>query len=780
MTTVVLKITVSSDGDIQPPEEMVTLREALEALDLGNYGKARQIAMRLQYQVGPGQLGGPAFVLGAAAAYEADTLWGKNKLTQHALAAQHLEESRDRGFPEDREGEGLFLLGRSLYRSNQVATSRSVLAHALKIESASIGPQQRLIILRMLAEAHLTERDSDLQEALKFSQEYLNTTNLSDEDRDDGLLRHARILFKLDNLESCRTHLDQLSADAHNRADAMVMRGRLLMRVAERLPQGEEQSEKTSPKAAELYQAAMSVFQKVQEHYSAGEAARSRAHYLTGLCLKRLGQPNEAITELRKVRNLSADSEEGVVAALAEGDLLLELGKDDVAIRRYRDAVTAIVATGTLNNPWVSLNEMRQRLLGVVGNYISANKFEQAVQMAELVSPIVRTSQSVQLKAEAQVEWAKALAAQSESAPRDEQQLLQSDARKHYREAGQIHARLARLRFASRDYPDDLWNSAESFRLGHDYANAIKIFDEYLKNESRRRIPAALVGLGESHLALGNYDKAIEALTTCIEDHPQDASVYRARILAAEAHTEKGEIDLAETFLQSNLSDRHLGPKSHEWQESLFALGKILHKGGRYSKAIPKLEEAVRRYPKSPHAMEARYLIAESYREAAQDPLRKFKEATIEANRQQYIAELRKLLTESESYYESVRQDLNLRPDTVTLTPLEAAILRNCYFALGAVYFTQGAHNDEYYERAIRAYSDATNLYQNSPEVLEALVQIAACHRRLNEPAEARGKLEQARVILNQLDSSLDFERTTNFTKQEWKKYLQDLIDISK
>ena len=764
----------------RPAKDVPTLEQALRALDSDNFGLARQLAMKLHYQAGPEQLGGPAFVLGATAAYEADTLWGKNKLSRHARAASHLEEARDRGFPKSREGEGLYLLGRSLYRSNQIPASQAVLSQALRLGKEAADQSNRLEILRMLAETYLLHADSGAQNALEFSREYLEHEDLSQDDKDEGLLRHARILFKLDRSADCRDYLGRLSPNAANLAKAMVIKGRLLMRESEKLAESEETDETTKARIDSLYTEAMSVFKNVQEHYSAGDVARSQAHYLTGVCLRMQGKQNEAITELRKVRVLNANSGEGIVAALTEADLLRELNQDDAAIRRYRDTVQAVITNGSLNNPWISLDDLRQNLLDAFGGYIAAEKFEHAVQMADLLSPLVRATQAIQLTGQAQVAWAQALDHQISTSLRTQEKEVQREARKHYREAGQIYARLARLRFATRDYPDDLWDSAESFRMGHDYSNAISMFDEYLKNESRKRISAAQVGLGESYLALSNLDKAIETLTTCVEDHPEAPSKYRARILAAEAHRERGDIEIAEAFLRSNLYDRHLGPKSQEWQASIFALGKLLHMAGRHQDAIKNLVEAVGRYPDSPQSMEAQYLIAESYRQAARQPLELLKKATIETSKRQHIDELKKLLAKSEEFYEAVRQDLNLRPDSVTLTTLESSILRNCYFALGAVYFDQGSLDEEYYDRAIRAYSDATNLYQHSPEVLEAFVQIAACHRRLDKPIQARQTLEQAKVVLKQLDPSLDFERTTNFTQQQWGPYLQELISFSK
>ena len=95
--------------------------------------------------------------------------------------------------------------------------------------------------------------------------------------------------------------------------------------------------------------------------------------------------------------------------------------------------------------------------------------------------------------------------------------------------------------------------------------------------------------------------------------------------------------------------------------------------------------------------------------------------------------------------------------------PTDAAILRNCYFGRADALFDL-----ERYDQAIEAYSAATNRYQHDPESLEAYVQIAACHRRLGRISEARGTIEQARVVLQRIRVDADFKGTTRLARQDW------------
>ena len=72
----------------------------------------------------------------------------------------------------------------------------------------------------------------------------------------------------------------------------------------------------------------------------------------------------------------------------------------------------------------------------------------------------------------------------------------------------------------------------------------------------------------------------------------------------------------------------------------------------------------------------------------------------------------------------------------------------------------------------LQAYSTATNRFQHEPESLEAYVQIANCHRRKDRHAEARGTLEQAKVVLSRIRPDADFTQTTRYDRKQWTELL--------
>jgi hypothetical protein len=82
------------------------------------------------------------------------------------------------------------------------------------------------------------------------------------------------------------------------------------------------------------------------------------------------------------------------------------------------------------------------------------------------------------------------------------------------------------------------------------------------------------------------------------------------------------------------------------------------------------------------------------------------------------------------------------------------------------------------YEDAIQAYASATNRFQHEPESLEAYVQIANCHGKLNRAADARRTLEQAKLILNRIRPDADFLATTRYDRREWADLLNWLTAL--
>jgi len=762
LSSVVLTwVLAAASRPVAPPP---TLEMAWAALDRGAYDEARQLARGLQQQgtlTGEEQAG-PAFVLGAAAAYQAIGMPGKNRVAQCLVAARYLEAARQQGFPPQREAEGLYLLGKSLYLSGHSAASRPILREALEV-----GSSQHAEIHGLLAGAYLYDANPKLDEALAENSLYLADAALSPA-RNNALLQRAQILLRQGKPDECSATLAKIFPQ--DDADVLTLRGQVLLGEAERLQHKPDATENDRRRAEQKYRQAIKTLQEAESRDTLAAQATRRATYLIGVCFLGLGDDRAALEQFERAVRLYAESPEAVAAALEEADLSRRLGHDREALAAYRRVLRAVADPEHFSNPWLSLDQLRARTLTAYQHYLSGQNFQAALQLAGMLQPLFSPTRTWELRAELYQTWGQAELAQAEQLPLSKAAPLREQGRQRLRQAGRAFSRLAELQIATRQYPDLLWSSAQAYLRGQDYRNAVVMLRRYQQHESRRRHAQVLVALGEALLSLGQADKALEALRECIELYPRDAATCRARLLAARAFVEKGEPQSAEGLLCENLNGQYLTPAGAEWRQSLFDLARLLHGQGRHEEALKRCGEAVQRYPDDPQSLEARYLTAECYRQLARTAQEKLDKEPAAARRGN-AAPVRDLLAKAVDQYRQLQELLLRQQKERELSPPETAMLRSCVFGQGSGLCTLGQ-----YEGAIQVYAAATRHYYSDPAVLEAYVQTAAAYRRLNKPAEARSTIEQAKVVLARLKAPDErFREVTNHGRSEWQALLDRL-----
>jgi tetratricopeptide (TPR) repeat protein len=420
-------------------------------------------------------------------------------------------------------------------------------------------------------------------------------------------------------------------------------------------------------------------------------------------------------------------------------------------------------------NDLLPLEELRRRIMAAVDNFVERGKYDRAVVLLDRFLPLFTLTQELALRGHTLRDWGERQVRDAQSDTKQDVAARRAGLRR-LREAGLAFERLATLRYATRYYPVDLWESAECYFRGQSYSSAARLLDRYLKSEPEDRNPQALLMLGQANLALGKIDQSIAALEECIELFPRDNATYQARIDCARAYLYQDHITEAERLLRYNLTESALKPVSPEWKDSLFALGRLMFDQERNEDAIGTLEEAVERYPNDRQTLQARYLIGEAYRRWAVEPLERLRTTRTASEREKNQQLVDERLTNALANFKDVQSRITLQMHNAQDDPMYSAMRRNCYMLEGAVLFDLGR-----YQQAIEAYQNVSSLYPNEPFVLETFLQIAHCWQRLSRPENARGAVEQARLTLDQLPTDADFLATTAFTRDEWRLLLTDM-----
>jgi tetratricopeptide (TPR) repeat protein len=742
----------------------VTLEMAFESLDTGNFAEARSRALKVRADLKyADQKPACLYILGAAAARQADDTWGDDRRGLYKLAVKYLREAEELGIPAARQSSALWLLGRSLAFSGQYEECRPVLEEALEA-----GAAEATQIHQLLAGAYRRGAEPDLERSLGHLSKYLKDPSLDANDRHAAKLLRAQILWQRGDAQECRKELDGIPPRTTVSSEATLLRGRILLRDARqsKLALGENATSEEKQLVSRNYIAAIDMLRRAQEDPLGSRAIR-KAMYLIGIAYLDQRDIPAALAQFERTRKLYLDTAEGMAAALQEADLLRKLNRDDDAVAAYRRVLASRKSERRFDNPWIPLDKFRARVVAAYRSYLAKADYTRASSIAERMSPLFSKGRALELVGEAYRDEGRRLLSRSDQQSESQSNALADQGRERMRTAGGLFRRQARLNFTTREYPEQVWRAAECFWIGQQYTGAIEAYEEFMKYELRRQRATALVRLGDCYLSLGKIDGSISSLRECIELFPEDAAAYEARFLASCAYREKGDFAAAEQLLNDNLVGDLLTPESKEWRNSLFELGDLLVSLARYQEAIERLEEAVSRYPEGDQTVTAHYLLARSYRKLAEDPQQKLESATVSTARAALRKEIQTVLEAAVEHTRRVQELLGKRQEQRELTPLEKATLRNSYFAQGASLFDLQRYDD-----AIKAYSTATNQYQHEPEVLEGFMQIASCYRRLGRLGEARGIMQQAKVVLQRLDESAAFSVATNQDRRQWTELL--------
>ncbi len=757
---------------MQPEPPKYDLDAAIEALDAGD----DRFAIRIVKEFLPwGDLLEqrrwiPPYVLGMTELRKTRLQWGDKLRQTQLLAARFLDAANEYEVPSTRRPSILYDLGRVQL---QLGLRQQAIGHLRA--ALPLNPTRTIEIRRLLIEAHMQLSPPANETAYQDVLVYLNDPQLSASDRELGWLLQGQLLSRMNQFDDAIQVFDNIPDNSKSRSAALFEQGRIWLQQAQSLQPADDQPKRSTEHQIDaLYRRAIKAFEDtpVRDNWSTEYAPR--ALLFAARCRYLNDQAESALKGYALLQRWYPETIEAHTGRFEAAEILLRQGEADQAMQEFRAAFNEFGPHQLYDNPWLGLREMRERVIEAHRYLMHRNDYIRAAALAECAAQMPVDVVIWQLGGEANRALGTARLRDAETQPYVEAERLRGEARAAFHAAAINYERLAWAHRASSSYPQDIWEAAEARLAAGEYEQAIERLNDYLATYARPQRTAATVAHVECLLNLSRVEEALAMLDQTEALSNADAFKSRLPLLTARAYLLRNDLKSAEKVLRELLNNDLLTPDAKDWKDALFLLARVLYDGEQFDEAMLKFEEAVARYPRSDEAREAQYLLAEAYRRAAdQVEIDSQQEGLNDDDRQERRKQAKALYESALEAYRTSISMLEYREITGQITPTEQRLLRNAQFARGAT-----LHSLFRDDEAVSAYLVVVNRYQNTPEVLDALVQIAFCYRRMQRPIEARGTLLQAKLILERLPTDTPFTLTTNFSRDEWAQWLASLIAL--
>jgi tetratricopeptide (TPR) repeat protein len=779
------------------PEPAVLLARALECLDRDDGPDAIPEARRIASELDALKFRDPAFpgalsyILGIVEFRRARELKDRDRIESFRSAAAHLAQAEN-GIDDAHRFSNDFALGIARYASGDVAGAEAPL---LRVIEASLARHEErpseefLEAAATLQEGCLDRRDpAHVRKAIELNDLVLKLPNVERAERDRTLLRRAQMAVLLHDADQAQRSLDQVSKDTGLEKESAVIRAQVDI-IERRFDKVHEELE---PLANEM--GLDSLYPR-------------QALFLLGVCYEAETQFENALRKYADAVRRYPDTPEGLAANVRRAELLRRGQRWEEALDSYVRALELIRPSGFANR-WLQFDDFRSLVLAAWNDLIKTREYEFAVELARHMRPLFPPRQeyeALERVATANQLWALQVEAEIADKPYTVREERQAERLERWRHSGKAHAELAEAMRESPRYGELLWTSAEHYRKAHDFQNALVQITRFVNTQPRTKLALPYVRRGEILVDLGRFDEAMDHFERVLGEFAADVAAFQAMYLVGVVAVERNEPQRAIAAWQHVVQETRLEPSAGEWQASLFSLGRLqfqmamtmradpasseqgtpanptsadaaaseamfrpLAAYTRLDDAIRRLDEYVARYPDSPDAAEARFLLAKSLRERAELPRHKLRRAETDNARKELLAEIQGLFAGAQKHLDKLIESLQGKESGGLLDPFTQRMLRDSYF--------ERAHNLyvlQDYERAIEAYTSAANRYPEDPSVFLAYIQMANCYDRLNKPFDARGAAIQAMLIHKNMPETAFSADKTLMNRDDWRTWLE-------
>lgn len=751
-----------------------SLAELDERDDVPAREKAKNIAQELSHRDERDVEfpGAAEFILGMVAFRDAQEADESVRERIYLKAIQSLKGADNFGLREDRRGEWARALGTALYHTGSATSARPILE-----EAADTAPYGRPEVMSLLIDIYLDIRQpQELEEALRLGKE-LTQSELTEVAKDRAWLQMAQVHMARNEPGEAEEALKHVSQRAWTL-------GTRVFNAQTRIARKE-------------YRQALQDLERVAADAGRDRTFPRQASYLMGVCAENDGDTDAAIAFFERTATRYERSHEALASLARAARLLQSVGRDEEAVVAYRGALRAVRNPDDFRNRWLTLDDFRRIVVDGWTAWTEARKYDEAIQIARLMPPLIAAPQSRELEARSRQQWAEWIDQQMSKESVTGREAFREESRKRWQDAGVAWSEVAALQRVATNYPDILWASAEAFRRGQALTRSLEQLDAFLATDPKRLEPMALVRRGELLLDLDRVKEAREHFRRVSRDYPNDPAVFVARLRLGDCAVELGKLDEAEKAWRGVLESPELTPDAEQWRLALFSLGRVLcHLGDQIAASAPrtddtagedasaskspladawpkwdesaiKLDEYVRRFPTSSESVEARYLLARALQRSAGQYLRQLAQAETENARQELQREMDGRLEQANQHLQQLRTDLLESSEAAPLSDFHARILASASFEVGHTFYAL-----KKYEQAIVAYNGAINRFPVDPAVFLACLQLAECYERTGRPFDARSMVQQARIILSSSGDGAFAADKTSLKRDEWSQWI--------
>jgi tetratricopeptide (TPR) repeat protein len=613
----------------------------------------------------------------------------------------------------------------------------------------------------LLVQAYLRLNPPNLKEALAANEELRQKVpQVGEEVLGPAKLVGARILLRLNRTEDARKTLEKISDPA---PPAVLIEARMLLA-------GLYQEDRKWSEAAELWKAV-----RAEKRVPLAEADVGGVLYNLGVCCRRLDQSSQAAEAwsecLRRTHGAEAQA-----AALALAELRLREANPEKAVDMLAEGVAKVRVADDWKNALMELPRVRELFEDAIKTYRQAGRFDLAVQTAVLYERVAIVPKAQIARADLSAAWARHKQEQArkvnDPAARKKDE---ATARELFRQAAEAHTEAAKLLTNKADKDEHLWLSAVCSQEGQDYARAaekLKKIVEQADSDNVERLSEGWYLLGEAYRNLPDQDAADAARGAYLKCIEQCARfTCRARYQLALLDIEAGKIDAATHNLEQNLKLEHRDPDPEAQQKSRYALCSLLYHGGakltqNYRRVVMYLEGKLDGAAVTPEAVRARYQLADSYRQLAdQRTVNRYmsEKMSLDAHNH-YLDENRRALTRAAEEFGKLEELLG-DPEMCSLLTVKQRvevpfIVAECSYFLGQ------------YEKALNKYEALAKKWPNRPEGLWALGETVRCYGSMGNYEKLRQRVEEIRAVLPTVAGLSDAD------KQFWNDWLAQVKRI--